>query len=323
MLNPVEVEALYPLDKVLIYKNGLLIQRKARFKYPKKYSPRKGIYEMSKKSRLLLTHIVSNSQIKFKSMFTLTYGDFMPPVNGKELKRQFNIFLKAYRKRFRTPEYVWFLEFQKNNKPHIHVITTVSPSANDRVWLGALWSKISVKDAWKRLEDNKVKDYEIKKGLDVAVLLDEWEKSKKVHTHKKCWELFYKEDGATRYCLKYATKAEQKLVPSQFQNVGRFWGTSDNVHPQALAELVIGETMSDEGFRKIFKGERIENYPLLPRYVFQRDAIEHYSQKGLKLTEIFDSSVPGFIDRVEGDVIELKNLTKQVTIAVTRHSDQE
>lgn len=323
MLNPVEVEALYPLDKVLLYKNGMVIQRKARFKYPKKYSPRKGIYEMSKKSRLLLTHIVTNSPIRFKSMFTLTYGDFMPPVNGKELKRQFNIFLKAYRKRFKTPEYVWFLEFQKTGKPHLHVITTVNPSDRDRVWLGAQWAKISVKDAWKRLEDNKIKDYEIKKGLDVAILLDEWDKAKKVHSHKKAWELFYKEDGATRYCLKYATKAEQKLVPSQFNNVGRFWGTSENVHPQALAELNIGETMSDEGFREIFRGERVESYPLLPRYIFQRDAIAYYSEKGLKLTEIFDKSVTGFIDKVEGNVIPLKNLTKSGTIALSRQSEEQ
>lgn len=321
MITPEEVEALYPIDKVQVYENGLVVQRKAKYPTKHTYSPRKGIYEMSKKSRLLLTHIVTNSPIKMCSMLNLTWGDFLPPVNGKELKRQLNIFLKEFRRKYKTPEYIWFLEFTKQGRPHIHILTSLRPTEQDLVWFGAMWSKISVKDAWMRLSEDKVKDYKIVKELDISVILDEWEKSKKVHSHKKAWELFYKENGATRYCLKYATKAEQKLVPPDYPNVGRFWGASDGVHPKPIAEMVIGETMDDPGFKKIFGGTRIEHLPLIPRYVFQRDALKYFSERGLKLTEIFGSDPHKFVDKVDGDVVTSKVLTNSLSIVAPRSDD--
>src|ERR1700675_450859 len=81
----VEVERFFPIEKVIVYENGLEIKRKAVAKFNHRYVPRKGIYEMSKKSMLKLSHVVANSQIKFVSMLLLSWGDFMPPVDGKEL----------------------------------------------------------------------------------------------------------------------------------------------------------------------------------------------------------------------------------------------
>jgi len=299
VLSPVEVEALYPIEKVEVYKNGLVVKRKAIRKQNRVYTPRKGIYEMSKKSKLRLTHIVTNSPIKFVSMITLTWGDFMPPVNGKELKRQLNILLKRFRKRFKNPQYVWFLEFQKKGKPHLHILTTVGPSDFDREWLASNWATLTTKDAWLRLETGKVKDYTITKPLSVEVLLDEWEKSKRFNSHQKVWEMFYKEDGATRYCLKYATKSEQKLVPPQFENVGRFWGVSELVHPEPIGELILNETMDRKGLDKVMEQHRVGALPLLPRYIFEQDALEYFTSRGLKLTEIFGEGQNKFIDKVE------------------------
>lgn len=300
MLSAVEVEALYPVDRIEVYQNGLVVHRKEKYPHKREYHPRKGIYEMSKKSKLNLTHIVNNSPVKFRSMMTLTWGDFLPPVNGKEMKRMMNIFLNRLRKRLKTCEYLWFLEFTTKGRPHFHILLTHSPSDADRVWLGATWSSLTTKEAWLRLSEGKVKDYQITKPLSVEVVLNEWEKARKVHSHKKAWEDFYKPDGAFRYVLKYATKSVQKLVPVQFANVGRFWGVSSGVQPKPIGEALMGETISPERLKGLFKGHRIEALPLIPKFVFQKDALEYFSQKGLVLTEIFGENGERIIDKVEG-----------------------
>jgi len=299
LLNPVEVEALYPIDRIEVFTNGLIVHRRERFPTKRKYNERKGIYEMSKKSRLKLTHIVMNCPIKFNSMLTLTYGDFLPPANGKELKRQLNIFLNRFRKRYKAAEYLWFMEFTKKGRPHIHLITTVHPNDFDRKWLGGQWSKITTKDAWLRIADGKIPGLEVVAKIEVGVILDEWEKSKKVHSHPKAWQDFYKPDGAARYCLKYATKAEQKLVPVAFGDVGRFWGISKLCKAEPIAEMIVGETMTEAQTKAIFEDTRIAKLPLIPHFVFQKDALEYFTQRGLILTEVFNNQIETFVNRVE------------------------
>lgn len=298
-LTPKEVEELYPLDNILVFKNGLMVSRREKYPYKREYQKRKGIYEMSKKSKLRLSHIINNSEIKFVSMLTLTWGDFMPPVNGSELKRQLNIFLKKFRQHYKTPEYLWFLEFQAKGKPHIHLLTTIEPGLNDLKWFAPLWSKITTKDAWLRLEQDKVKDYKIVKPLSVEVLLDEYEKSMRFNSHPKVWEKFRKKDGAFRYVLKYATKSEQKLVPVQYSNVGRFWGVSDNVLPFPIGAVVLGQEMSEAEVREMLSAHRTGQLPLIPRYIFQKDAVEYFSQYGLTMSEILGENREEFVNRIE------------------------
>lgn len=287
MLEPAQVDALYGITEIIFYKNGMVVKRGARFPINHfQPTPRKGVNEMSKKSKLRLTHIVANCEIGFVSMFTLTYGDFFIPYDGRELKRQTNVFLTAFRKRFDC-EYIWFLEFTKKERPHLHVISTVAPNVWDRFWLADRWAKLSVTDYYKRIVN-----CEGENCPELTYPIDEWTvdqeslKVRKVHAHKKCWESIYKEDGATRYCLKYASKAEQKLVPPSFQNVGRFWGTSQNVSPKPLARLIINETMTEDRVREIINETFVGQFPLIPKYIFQKNAIEFFTSRGMKLTEI-------------------------------------
>lgn len=301
MLKPDQIDAIYGIDKIVFYRNGLEVKRKPRFPMkPNRTVQRKGVYEMSKKSKLLLTHIVTNSEIKFSSMFTLTYGDFFIPYDGRELKRQSNVLLTAFRKRFDC-EYVWFLEFTQKQRPHLHVISTVIPNEWDRHWLGKKWAKITVTDYSVRLlKKDEPSNISIEKPIDEWVIDDERKKVESVHSHKKCWEKIYKEDGATRYCLKYAAKSEQKLLPIGFESVGRFWGTSRNVKPIALATLLINETMTEEQVRTVIAETFVGQFELIPRYIFQRDAIQFFTSRGLLLTEIIDKN--GIDDASDFDI---------------------
>jgi len=296
-LTPQEVDALYGIIKVTVYKNGLVIERKARYPMPKSTPPlKRGIFEMTKKSKLRLTHIITNCDVKFVSLFTLTYGDYISPIDGRELKRQVNVFLNHFRRRFTTHEYVWFLEFTKRQKPHVHVLTTVAPNQFDRIWLGEAWSKISVYDAIRRLTEGGCEGLRVVHPINMFDVLDECNKVWAVHKHIKCWEKVRKSDGAMRYALKYATKAEQKLVPPQFGNVGRFWGLSRGVNAEPIAEVLIGETMSEEQIKAILGEINGYQFPLIPRYIFQQDALEFFQSRGLKLTEIFGKYFPLGLD---------------------------
>jgi hypothetical protein len=288
MLTPKEVEELYGIDKIIVYKHGLEVIRKARFPMPKPKPPTKGdTTEMSQKSKMRLTHIVQNSEVTFTSIMTLTYGDVVYPDDGKELKRQLNIFLTHLRKRFPI-EYLWFMEFTKRGRPHIHIINTRIPTPFDLIWFGKTWAKISVRDAWKR-------DFQTVHGLneefppsEIAMrVAQETDKVFNVHSHPKAWEKVKKMDGAARYCLKYATKQYQKKIPKNFQNVGRFWGVSGLVAAKPIAEVLIGETMSEEQIKAVLAKSKVGQFPLIPHYIFQRDAIEYFSGLGMKFTEIF------------------------------------
>lgn len=299
-LTPEEVEALYPIRSALVYENGIVVFRSPITPMKKTATTaRKGIYEMSRKSKLKLTHLINNSPVKFKSMITLTWGDFLPPIDGKELKRQLNLFLNKFRYRFKGVEYFWFLEFQKSGKPHIHVLTSVEPSNFDRVWFMGLWSKITVYDAHKRLKEGKGGDYNITQEISTETLLDEWSKAKAFNGHAKVWELFRKEDGAFRYALKYATKAEQKLVPVNYGNVGRFWGNSKNVIPEPIGAIVIGEDMTEEEFRKLIGETKAGQLPLIPKYIFQKSATDFINDKGLTFTKIIGKNIDKFVNRLE------------------------
>jgi len=292
-LTPVEIEALYGIHRILVYKNGLEVFRKPRFPMPKSIPPqRKGVYEMTRKSKLRLTHIIANCEVKFCSLLTLTYGDYIHPLDGRELKRQLNVFLGHLRKRFNC-EYCWFLEFTGKQRPHVHVITTVIPNTYDRIWLGEIWSKISVYDAVKRILENRSGDKLIvHHPISMWDVLEECDKVFKVHKHPRCWEKVRKSDGAMRYALKYATKQEQKLVPPQFGNVGRFWGVSRLVEAKPIAELIIGETMTEAAVEAVLKGIEGLQLEMIPRYIFHRDALEFFQSRGLHLTEIFGKFYP-------------------------------
>jgi hypothetical protein len=303
-LTPLEIDSLFGIHKVTVFQNGLLIERRARFPMARHKPPkRKGIYEMSRKSKFNLAHIIANCDIKFNSIMTLTYGDYINPIDGKELKRQVNVFLNRFRRRFAVSEYIWFLEFTKRDRPHLHLFSTVNPNYYDRIWLGETWSKISTYDAVRRLLEGNGNTQKLAHSINMFDVLDECQKSFMVHSHPRGWDKIRLEDGATRYALKYAAKSRQKLVPIGFENVGRFWGRSKGVEPKPLAELLIGETMTESGARAILNEWHGHQFELIPRYIFQRDALEFFQKKGLKLTEIFGQFTQPGIDQENGTMV--------------------
>jgi hypothetical protein len=158
---------------------------------------RGAITELSDKSRRRLSLVARNVE-GLTYLITLTYpDDYRAAVpDGRVLKAH----MAALRKRLvrRGIGGLWFVEFQDRGAPHVHILT------NGRVagWLLSEW--------W----------YEVVRSGD--------EKHLRAGTGIERLRL---KDGAARYASKYASKWEQKLVPAEFQEVGRMWGLFGGVRP--------------------------------------------------------------------------------------------
>lgn len=161
---------------------------------------------LSKKSRQRLAFVANNTRVVFRTMVTLTYPKEYP-CDGTLVKKHLDSFLKWCKRRFGAPSYLWFLEFQKRGAPHIHLLLD-APMPQTEMERRLLFGEVS--QAWYRI---------VKSGDELHL---------RAGTRV---ERIRKPDGAARYCLKYAYKTEQKCVPEQYRNVGRFWGCSRDVAP--------------------------------------------------------------------------------------------
>lgn len=220
---------------------------------------RGNITELSFRARSRLYHVALETMIPLTSMITLTYpGQF--PTDGESAKKDLKYFLNAYRRRFPDSNYLWILEFQKRGAPHYHILTDVYDILyRDRVWLATVWSdRMISRDMFDPVRHKQ------------ALLDAEFEKTFKVHFHRKVWEPIREGDGAARYIAKYALKMEQKEVPEIYSNVGRFWGASSEV----LRPLVVPTYLpcTEEGARSFLEecGLNPDSWGNLPEYMFAR-----------------------------------------------------
>jgi hypothetical protein len=170
------------------------------------HGKKENITMLSKASLGRLVFLVQNTDIEFTGMTTLTYPSIFPE-NGKECKKHLNRFLSWYRV-CGIGEYVWFMEFQKRGAPHFHILHEDDMSKIAK----------SVSKAW----------YEAVGSNDPKHL--------KAGTRT---EKIRQSGGARNYAAKYGAKKEQKSVPPQFSDVGRFWGASRGVKVQPLTSIEI------------------------------------------------------------------------------------
>ena len=185
---------------------------------------RSKVKEFSKASRQNLLFTAFNARAEFKTFVTLTYPNTFP-CDGATVKAHLNSFLSALRFRVQTEtggpfRYMWAMEFQKRGAPHLHIlIETTIPKG----WLSKEWYQVVGSGDVKHL----------KAGTSI----------------EKCRD----DKGAGFYMARhYGAKAEQKAVPSEFLNVGRFWGSSRELAgPLQVVELLPGDRMTKDTVRTL------------------------------------------------------------------------
>lgn len=242
------------IESFWVYKNSVTFKRKPKTQPSKDIlGNRNQIFKFSEQSKRKLQHLVQNSDVEFCSQFALTFHEQWP-TDGKDLKRMFNAWLTLCRKHILNFKYVWILEFQERGAPHFHVYTNQPVSKSLRYFLALSWSRIT------QTITSQYCDYNLSKiKPEVFITSDrnqaEWcvypplkesdinkskVKYKKIHV-PEIFEIeqtsqfkFHDHDnnfidwdmGGGAYLCKYLEKEQQKNVPGNFQNVGRFWGSS-------------------------------------------------------------------------------------------------
>lgn len=134
----------------------------------------------------------------YTTMGTLTYP-FCFPTDGRTCKDHFDTLVKAIRRSVAHDpaaseqfSLFWFLEFQERGAPHFHFFCTCRINKD---WLARRW-------------------YEIVGSEDPRHLVA----GTRIETIRSG------RYGTCAYAGKYAAKQDQKVVPANFHNVGRFWG---------------------------------------------------------------------------------------------------
>ena len=245
-LDPEWFNTVFPIAEVEVYSSGWKIIRKSLLT-PKQIPRglRGEIRMLTQNSLSRLAFTVLNTPVEFTSIITLTYSKEFP-TDGKKVKADLNHFLTLARREFAEFSYVWFIEFQKRGAPHFHILARgIEPNLLNRVKLAQNWVRC-VKPA----------------------TLEEREKMFLVHSHRSACDRIREKNGAKRYALKYCLKANQKVVPKEYRNIGRFWGTSRDIKP----ELIKRVTITEDDFRGAL--EYIDNplagWGILPKYIFDR-----------------------------------------------------
>lgn len=171
---------------------------------------------------------------EYKQMVTLTYPGFYPSC-GAAVKEHLKRFLQELKRKYRSEFNInpsdcrhssfWFLEFQLRGAPHFHIFTTWAPS---KEWVARRW-------------------YEIVNSEDIRHL----------HAGTRVEFLRYGRSGTISYANKYAAKQEQKVVPENYENVGRFWGITGRNSTMAATAFVNNSEITQQNSNYVRKQLRL------------------------------------------------------------------
>lgn len=175
-------------------------------------SMRGEITHLSEKSRARLSefaHELTACGELPKFMLTLTYpGDWRSVAsNGRSVKRHLNAMRKRLVRYFERLgmgfSLLWFLEFQKRGAPHVHLI---------------LWgADLTLSDEGVRVAQKQLP----KLWAEVVAHADPVHRERHLRRGTGFARMRKPHFG---YAAKYARKMQQKAVPPDFSDVGRFWG---------------------------------------------------------------------------------------------------
>ena len=138
--------------------------------------------------------MVKNSSCEWVGLITLTYPREYT-ADGKAVKKQLNSFLQYLRRL--NCSYCWVLEFQKRGAPHFHILVS------------GFVPKDEVATRW----------FNIVGSGDVKHLCA-GTRVEGVNGDK---------NRLLRYLFSYLKKADQKKVPDEYKDVGRWWGSTRSI----------------------------------------------------------------------------------------------
>lgn len=257
----------YPTTAALILKGGLILVHSTQISPLKRTMAKRGVItKMSKRSLDRLSLVALSTSEKYHSILTLSYGINFPQ-SGQEVKLHIKKTLQWLNKRGLV-DYLWFVEFQDRNAPHIHFLLDFGQEEIDKYHkqIAFFWSNTVVTNNWQysSLRWDKKKRKLVQRGKQSLFARQAVEM---VNAYDDQWAVLRSKDGGARYAMKYAMKKEQKIVPKNFSDMGRFWSTPQHL---SLKNLVKTWTYTDEaGVDRMVElmGRDFTNWQYLPKIV--------------------------------------------------------
>jgi hypothetical protein len=195
---------------------------------------RENIKGFSYKSERRMRMVLEDTIHLYSHFCVLTYpSDF--PLDGKTVKRNLHALIQLLRRQD-IKDYFWGIEFQKRGAPHINILL---PCAIDGDRLRKAWFKIVGSG-----DENH---------LTYGASIEEIRDKSKLST----------------YIVGYQYKRQQKDVPVEFQNVGRFWGSTRSSKASGM-------------FTKRFSSIEALNEYIKPVIVFYEGQLKEWSEKSKK-----------------------------------------
>jgi len=177
-------------------------------------------FSISSKRRLKFT--AGNAFPALVTQFGMTYHKSRP--SGREVKRHLDRFLKRLRRVYPCVGYLWILEFQRREVPHVHLFLTLPYDTPNLRWFLA--------DSWNDIAEPSSPEHFL------------------VHNHAEnlvAWKM-----GSGAYLCKYLDKEHQKRVPEGFHEVGRFWGCTRGLVPDP-------EVFSPDDLDRRYSRDRVDD----------------------------------------------------------------
>ena len=260
------VNTLYPVSGARVYRGAVVVKRlcTVQMMQSQKKKKKQVIRYLSRKSMNRFAFIVSTTEVKFLSLLTLSYGVNFPK-NGRVVKADLSRMLTWLKRRYPGLDYFWFLEFQRRGAPHLHVGLSVGyPGRVEHNRMAMQWAKTCNKfeGVYSELARNESIDGFPVSARGGSVLADVAAQ----HRRRGVWENIRSDRGAVRYVLAYACKPHQKIVPTDYSNVGRFWGVSSAVVPGPGADF--GATETEVRELMFMLGRNVSGFDVLPKYLF-------------------------------------------------------
>ncbi len=186
-----------PAPDIIIeeHSRDVRVRRRVSIERKKGGGVRKEITMLSRQARQRMYFTARNID-GLTHMITLTYPAEYPH-DGEVVKYHWKLF-RQFLTRNGFDYGFWFLEFQRRGAPHFHVFLPAVKKERDERWLH------TVSYRW-------------------AEIVDSSDFSKHVRAGTR-FEKLRREGAVGGYVYKYALKSEQKEVPENYRNVGRFWG---------------------------------------------------------------------------------------------------
>lgn len=264
-------------DTQLTFKECRLMKPKDQ----KKYRGLRGtITELTWQSRKRCKTTLRAMSQHFKTFITLTYPvEMLGVLDGPQVKEHLHRFIKwmAYN-HGKDLVYAWVLEFQRNGNPHFHLLI-------DRVI-----PKDDVALSW-----HKIVGSGLEKHLQAGTRV----------------EAIRSPIAMADYVAQYLEKLNQKTVPENFRNVGRFWGYKRGA-AQPVEEYTLSYSTPEDAKRDTRQIRRARRASLR-RFMNRKEVPIKWRWRGLGFT---DRSIPPnvmtvLLGQMKGEFVESRP-TKEV-----------